>query len=634
MEEELEEGEIKEERSAVIDDRTNGNQMDLSSYTRKRTYEPNGVGESKRSRKKRKGDKADGASSQAPIDNSRSDVELKRDNNYKPSLKDVQDLITWCLADGINPKWIFVRNKLLAHHLVIVVCNSLDGHSVETKRSLFPALADIFGKNRCCVMRPPILRDRDECCVYRDLFICRMPKSKDASAKSKPTAVSTTVTTTVSTTTSTTTAPTSTTETITDIQITTSEKPAEKLSFPPLSHYVLTAEELVSHGYPIRSENGLMPSGYRWTGESTTDKTVNATVPNMKPDPVEAGEIPESLEPVPDESESGSIVALDCEMCYTAAGLELTRLTVVDHNHTVLLDMLVKPSNPIIDYNTRFSGITAEMMQNVTTSLTDVQNKLLKIINKDTIVVGHSLDNDFIALKIIHERVVDTTHLYPHPKGLPYKSALRVLASRFLNKQIQGEATGHNPVEDAVTAMELAQLKVLRGPTFGIKSETCEHLSNIMQRHYRTFSLIDRQPLLRRWVSGNMGAFSGDSDQEVLDKAIKESVRNPNLLVVHFRDLQEYYEGCEDPCVTDGSKVDSIFSNMDRSIRQLYDACHSNTVFVVLSGHGNAASYTRLRMAKAAAESTNSAWGETEQQALLEAEGSFTTPLGFFTVKH
>eukprot|EP00743_Colponemidia_sp_Colp-15_P008400 GILK01009127.1.p1 GENE.GILK01009127.1~~GILK01009127.1.p1 ORF type:complete len:612 (-),score=118.98 GILK01009127.1:30-1865(-) len=611
--------------------------MDLSNYTKKRTYEPNGGGDSKRSRKKRKGDKgdkADGASSQVPFDNTRSDVELKRENNYKPSLKDVQDLITWCLADGINPKWIFVRNKLLAHHIIVVVCNSLDGHSVETKRSLLPSLADIFGKNRCCIMRPPILRDRDECCVYRDLFICRMPKSKDASAKPKLAAVSTTVTSTVSSGHATTADTTSHTETVTDIKITTTEKPAEKSSFPPLSHYVLTAEELISHGYPIRYENGHVPSGYRWTGESTTAETSNATVANMESEPVEAGEIAESAESVPTESEDCSIVALDCEMCYTAAGLELTRVTVVDHTHTVLLDMLVKPSNPIIDYNTRFSGITADMMQDVTTSLTDAQNKLLKIINKDSIVVGHSLDNDLIALKIIHERVVDTTHLYPHPKGLPYKSALRVLANRFLNKQIQGEATGHNPVEDAVTAMELAQLKVLRGPTFGIKSETCEHLSNIMQRHYRSFSLIDRKPLLRRWVSGNMGAFSGDSDQEVLDKAIKESVRNPNLLVVHFRDLQEYYEGCEDPCVTDGSKVDSIFSNMDRSIRQLYDACQANTVFVVLSGHGNAASFTRLRMAKAAAAETKASWGEREQQALLEAEGSFTTPLGFFTVKH
>jgi len=48
------------------------------------------------------------------------------------------------------------------------------------------------------------------------------------------------------------------------------------------------------------------------------------------------------------------VYALDCEMCYTTVGLQLTRVSVVDLNLDPIYESLVKPSHTIVDYNTRY----------------------------------------------------------------------------------------------------------------------------------------------------------------------------------------------------------------------------------------------------------------------------------------
>ena len=209
------------------------------------------------------------------------------------------------------------------------------------------------------------------------------------------------------------------------------------------SHYLLSYEERVQNEYPLdyRKERGR-DGDDRWVSTHAAHDKKHGSAP---------------LE----------MIGLDCEMVMTSAGSELARLTAVDATHTVLLDTLVKPERPVLDYKTPFSGITEEQLRIVTTTLVQARAQLLHLITADTVLVGHSLENDLRALKLQHDRVIDTSVVYPRAPGPPVKHSLRFLARRLLRRVIQSGDAGHDSAEDARAALALAQMKIARGPRFG-----------------------------------------------------------------------------------------------------------------------------------------------------------------------
>ncbi|KAF9963706.1 RNA exonuclease 3 [Mortierella alpina] len=138
-----------------------------------------------------------------------------------------------------------------------------------------------------------------------------------------------------------------------------------------------------------------------------------------------------------------AVVAMDCEMCYTTGGFELARISVVGQDGRTIMDELVKPKNAIVDLNSRYSGIMS--LEGAKYDLEQARAHFLELIDGETIVIGHSLENDFKVLRLIHTRVIDTA---------------MSLARQHLHITIQDSEHGHDSFEDAKTCLDLVRLRI------------------------------------------------------------------------------------------------------------------------------------------------------------------------------
>ncbi|KAI0960284.1 hypothetical protein AcW1_004836 [Taiwanofungus camphoratus] len=145
---------------------------------------------------------------------------------------------------------------------------------------------------------------------------------------------------------------------------------------------------------------------------------------------------PPSSQQSNDNSESATasetaldVVALDCEMIYTTGGMRVARVSVVDATGKEVFDELVRMDDgvEVIDFNTRFSGITPEAYKDALLPLSSMRKTLDAFISANTIIIGHGLENDLKTLRMVHHRCVDTAIMFPHSAGPPYRRALRAL---------------------------------------------------------------------------------------------------------------------------------------------------------------------------------------------------------------
>ena len=341
---------------------------------------------------------------------------------------------------------------------------------------------------------------------------------------------------------------------------------------PPRISYLFTKEQLLEHGFPVM-ESPIDIQGndcsnylqlYPWPSVSVEDSLSTS----------EDGEEDEPEREMP-------IYAVDCEMVETAKGSELARISIVNEALDCIYDTYVKPDSPITDYRTKFSGISEDKLKDVTTTLDDVQEKLKSLLPPQCIFAGHSLENDFHAMKLVHPYVIDTSCIFTPYSTALFKPKLKKLAAEVLTTEIQTGEDGHNSIEDATACMRLVQKKLAEGPDLKVSfnQPAMTLLSELEVQNYAT-GIVDKVGVVRLFGRHSTRRCESDSDGKTVAQAL-QIIPQCDLTFLQLHDMECFVKSAERNNKAKQLKVANV---MDSYLIKLIEGCPSNTMVFVVCG--------------------------------------------------
>ncbi|MCJ1433013.1 hypothetical protein MMC27_002372 [Xylographa pallens] len=386
-------------------------------------------------------------------------------------------------------------------------------------------------------------------------------------------------------------------------------------------------------------------------------------------------EISEPPRDTDDLTAGRTVLALDCEMCQVEGNEHaLTRISIIGWNGEVVMDELVMPDKPITNYLTQYSGMTAAKLASVTTMLPDIQARLLDLLNTNTILIGHSLNADLNAMKLTHPFIIDTSIIYPHPRGPPLKSSLKFLAQKYLGREIQQNhgSTGHDSIEDAIACLDLVKQKCEKGIKWGTSEASGESIFTRLSRMHRpgtakeaeTYRLGARIDYGRK-DQRNRGPeklwIPCSNDEEVVSGVKRAVLGDDNGAVIpgggvdfawarlrELENLRGWSNDNRNPVFSDTSTLEPSLAELSLAVSQtvqnivlIHAVLPPCTLFIVYSGTGDPKEMGRLqemrrRFKREYAikkwDELSVRWTDVEEQALRRACAKARQGAGFVTI--
>lgn len=131
----------------------------------------------------------------------------------------------------------------------------------------------------------------------------------------------------------------------------------------------------------------------------------------------------------------------------------------------MLVDIVVKPHQPIVQWQKRHHGVVSKTLNNGSKNgqciygWEEARAEMLKYVNEDTVIVGHLVWKSLKILRVTHTRIVDsailTTDLVYRLGRLRYHRPLTELCQSLVGMNRNGGPNGKDDLEKVLMKREV-----------------------------------------------------------------------------------------------------------------------------------------------------------------------------------